>query len=133
MKEKWTIWNTNIPDGQYELIRLQQDWDGLYMLFDDEKKSIEVRFKEGFLALRSCDESDRWKTIGDVLSENGGKFFVDKLIFEVENSEFKEWFIRENMTDKYGENIKHYAFVTVNDVIDILALGIPFLTIKDLK
>ena len=76
---------------------------------------------------------DRWKTVDRVLSEKGGDFFKGKLFFKVENSEFIKWFEEEKfgITDTCG--LTHYAFITRNDIIDVLAVCEPEIKVKQLK
>ena len=122
MKENWSVWrSTNIPKGKYELISLEQNWNEVKLIFDDEKTKIEVIYKEEILAFRSCDESDRWKTIDTILAEKGGDFFKNKLLFKVENSEFKQWYIQENFNIRNETEFEHHVFVAMNDIIDVLA------------
>lgn len=129
--EKWILWNpVSIPLGEYELIKVLQDYDGLKLLFDDEKILIEVIFKNELLAFRSCDEGDRWKTVDSVLSEYGSDFFKGKLFFKVENSEFKEWFEKETFGINNKSEFTHYAFVTPNDIVDVLAFGDPVINVE---
>lgn len=112
------------------MIKVQQDYDGLKLLFDDEKILIEVIFKNELLAFRSCDEGDRWKTVDSVLSEYGSDFFKGKLFFKVENSEFKEWFEKETFGVNNKSEFTHYAFVTPNDIFDVLAFGDPVINVE---
>ena len=130
MKEKWSIWNPVIlPEGKFELISLEQNWSGVKLVFDNEKNKIEICYKEEFLAFRSCDESDRWKTIDSVLEEKGGHFFKNKLFFKVENSNFKKWFIQEKFNVINENEFEHHAFVAMNDIIDVLALHEPIIQV----
>lgn len=125
MKEEWIEWTTTIPEGKYELISLCQDWDGLKLVFDDEIYKVEVIYTEGFLTVRSCDEGDRWKTIDAVLAEKGGKFFKNKLFFKVYNSEYKKWYTEESFSVRKDQEFEHHAYVTANDIVDVLALCDP--------
>ena len=128
--ERWILWNTvSIPTGQYELIKVQYDCEGLKLLFDDEKILIEVTYGNEVLAFRCCDEGDRWKTVDSVLSKYGADFFKGKLFFKVENSEFKEWFEKEKFGILTKHEFIHYAFVTQNDIVDVLALNDPVIKI----
>lgn len=124
--ENWKKWEPIlISDRCYELIALQQDRNGLKLIYEDDNEIIEVVFKEELLSFRSCDEGNRWKTIDNVLDKNGVDYFVNELFFIVENSEFKNWFIEENYSNYSKDEFLHYAFVTPNDVVDVLALHAP--------
>lgn len=95
------------------------------LVFDDEKIRIEVFYKEELLAFRSCDEGNRWKTVDSVLGMKGKEFFKNKLFFKVENSNSKKWYSQETFNTSKENEFEHYAFVTMNDIIDVLALHEP--------
>lgn len=126
VKEKWSIWMPDIiPVGDYELTELCQNRNGLKLIFDNELIRVKVTYEAEILAFRSCDEGDRWRTIDSVLGINGGDFFKGRLLFKVDNSEFKNWFIQENFAMREECEFEHHAFITANDVIDVLALHEP--------
>lgn len=134
MEEKWTKWASNpIPNGNYELMEICQNWDGLRLVFCNNKRRIVVVYKEEILAFRSCDEGDRWKTVDEVLAMNGKEFFKDNLFFRVNNSEFKKWFCQENFGVREESEFDHHAFVTANDIVDVLALHVPEIKIESLS
>lgn len=135
MKEKWNKWipENNIPDGEYELISLQQNWDNVKLVFDDEKYNVEVIYNEEILAFRSCDEGDRWNTIDKVLGDYGKEFLKGWLFYKVENSDFKKWFVNETLGVRKESEFEHHVFVTANDVVDVLALKEPMVKICKLQ
>lgn len=134
MEEKWRKGDSNlIAYGNYELKEICQNRDGLRLVFLDEKKRIDVIYREEILAFRSCDESDRWKTIDEVLAMNGRDFFRNNLFFIVKYSEFKRWFCQECMGVREEKEFEHHAFVTANDVIDVLALHMPEIRVSNIK
>lgn len=126
MKEEWSIWTPSvIPVGNYELIKLQQDWNGMGLVFEDDNIRVEISYKEELLAFRSCDEGDRWRTVDEILREKGYDFLKNKLLFKVESSEFKEWYVKEGYHVRNMNEFEHHAFVTGNDIVDVLALTTP--------
>lgn len=134
MDEKWNIWKPiSIPNGKYELMSLQLDGDGLKLIFDDENIKVVVCYKETYLSFRCCDEGDRWKTVDNVLSKEGGSFFKDKLFFKIENSEYKKWFMDETFGIWSEDDFEHHAYVTANDIVDVLAGREPEISVISIK
>jgi len=134
MEEQWYQCNpVAFPEGRYELIELTQTFDGLKLVFDDGKSSITVEYKDELLAFRSCDESDRWRTISDVLATHEKGFLPYKLMFKVENSDFKKWFVRECFGIREMDEFEHHCFVTPNDIVDVLAVHEPEIQIGETK
>lgn len=129
MKEKWSRYKINeIPKGKYELFKIEQNWNGTFIILDDEINKITISFESSVLAMRSCDEGDRWRTIGEVLGENGGDFFVGNPLYIVNDSEFSSWYNKE--TFEANRDYTHYAIVTQNDVIDILSMVEPDIKVE---
>lgn len=132
MAEKWRpCFEQSVPSGRYELLRVCEDKNGLELLFCDERKHIRVTYPSQYLAYRCCDEADRWKGLSEVLLENGEDYFRKNLISVVGPSELKKWFMRETSFGYREEQIQHHAFVTQNDVVDVLALGLPLVAVED--
>lgn len=126
MKEKWNAYMTDIiQPNDYELKELIQNRNGAKLSFSSDKGEVVFEFFEGLISIRSCDESDRWKTIDSVLRERGPEFLKSGLMYRVENSEYKRWFIEETYSTWTDDELEHYVFVTANDVVDVLALGAP--------
>jgi len=131
MNEKWLRWEAmKVPKGEYELIKIEQNFDGVYIILDDEINRIMISFEPCVLAIRASDEGDRWKTIGEVLNENGGDYFVGQPVYIVKDSEFRNWYDRE--TFNADRNYNHYAIVTRNDVVDILSMVEPEIKIEEI-
>lgn len=127
------IYLSNIPEGEYELVKLQQDRNGLQLVFESYVNNVEIIYQEELLALRSCDEGDRWKFVDSILMDKGRYYFKNKLAFIIEeDSEFKQWFIQESYQTRRENEFQHYMFVTRNDIIDVLALHEPVIKISDL-
>lgn len=48
----------------------------------------------------------------------------------MKNSEFKQWFIDGSSFNYNEEQLQHHAFVTPNEVVDVLALDFPSVDIS---
>lgn len=132
MSEKWSVWPiVTLPEDVYELMDLQMDGGGLKLIFESKVLRVKVFYEEGLLIFRCSDEGMRWKTIDNVLAERGRTFFKGKLFFKVENSDFKEWFMQETFFTRDGEKIEHHAFVTIDDMVDVLAVHDPIIEVSE--
>ena len=67
--ETWEKWcNKELVADDYELKNLVQNRDGLTLVFLGRKTEVTITYKEQIVSFRSCDESDRWKTVDTVLA-----------------------------------------------------------------
>jgi hypothetical protein len=131
MDEKWFACKKfNIPNGRYELLSICEAESGLQIIFCDTKRHVKVFYPTQYLAYRKCDESDCWKRLAQVLTKNRECYFKENLFSIVENSEFKQWFIDGSSFNYNEEQLQHHAFVTPNEVVDVLALDFPSVDIS---
>ena len=79
--------------------------------------------------MRSCDESDRWETVARMLHENGKGFFNGWLAYQVSDSEYIEWLTKESVGVIEPERVRHLVFVAGNDIVDVLSLDYPTVTV----
>lgn len=68
---------------------------------------------------RLTDEGDLLK----MLDEQEGKMLTG--IYFVENSSYIKWFNEQGADVHSDENITHYMFVTINDVVDVFSSESP--------
>jgi len=78
----------------------------------DQQKMLRVAF-DTVLSYRNTDEGDLLRTIGNGLGEN--------TLFTVEDSQYINWFHKENHGIRKSDNITHYAIYTMHDCLDILS------------
>lgn len=132
--EKWERWDNRelVPDD-YELQCLTQDWDGLLLVFLGLETEVTIVYREQLLSFRSCDEGDRWNTVANVLADHGGQFFRQGLVYKVSASDYARWFSGETFGTTKQEEILHLAFVTANDIIDVLSLKEPEVTVSAIQ
>lgn len=114
----------------YELKSLVQDQEGLTLIFLGRKTEVTIVYHEELLSFRSCDESDRWRTVDNVLADHGKHFFRNWLTYRVCESSYASWFAHETFDSTSVDEILHLAFVTPNDIIDVLSLREPSITIS---
>lgn len=133
MIEEWKKWNIDdIPAERYELFEIQLNENGLTIILGSENIKLEIMYKETYLMFRCSDEGYRWKTVDAILNKEGGGFFKTNFFFKVENSEYKKWFINENFETWTETEFEHHAYVTDNDIVDVLARCEPVINVKRL-
>ena len=129
--ETWEKWSNNeLVADDYELKSLVQDQEGLTLIFLGRKTEVTIVYHEELLSFRSCDESDRWRTVDNVLADHGKHFFRNWLTYRVCESGYASWFAHETFDSTSVDEILHLAFVTPNDIIDVLSLREPSITIS---
>ncbi|WP_346353373.1 hypothetical protein [Azotosporobacter soli] len=126
--EMWNKWEP-INDTPIKLFgcRTIDDKDGLTLFFVNEmwQKKLKISFEEGVLAFRVTDEGKRLKLI-DFLDETYGKaFYTEWMLFKVTQSDYIEWFNEQTFSIYETFNIVHYAFLTGNEIIEVLATAEP--------
>ena len=129
--ERWERWNNHeLAADDYELKSLVQSREGLTLVFLGRKTEVTIVYREQLLSFCSCDESDRWKTVDTVLADHGKHFFRGWLAYKVSESSYAGWFAQETFDVTTVDEILHLAFVTANDIIDVLSLREPCVTIS---
>ncbi|WP_427340828.1 hypothetical protein [Caloranaerobacter sp. DY30410] len=134
MNEIWSRWKEELRlPKKLVLDSLIDNIDGLILKFsdeDDEGLQVKVVFEDHVLSYRNRDEGEflrKFKYLGDTY---GDKFYSNWSFFQVKNSEYIQWFNEENFGIHQNEDIRHYVFITVNDVVEILSVYEPKIEIK---
>lgn len=89
---------------------------------DNSLPSLIINF-DSIISYRNTDESYLLKTLNE--RENFSKW----PLFKIKNSQYLVWF-HEQTYDIYKKQLPeiiHYAFITPNDVVDVLAHHTPIL------
>lgn len=55
----------------------------------------------------------------------GADFLGEHYVYMVENSKFLSWFNEESYNIVSGYAVNHYAFLTSNDIVDVLTTYAP--------
>lgn len=131
----WKKWEPikNLPSEFYK-ISLIDDIDGLNLHFEarSKKTRFKVFFDKGVLSYRNTDEGSLLQTIGFFTKKYGKEFLGKTSLFEIEGSSYIEWFLEESSGIYSKNEIKHYVFFTPNDIIEVLSLYPPKVTIEKL-
>jgi len=132
MKEIWERWEPvhSFPKRIY-LQSLIDNKNGLTLLFETEDdKTIAFNFESGVLSYRNTDEGDLYQTLRDLDKEYGGEFYSNWSLFKVKNSSYLNWFKKEGCGKwDYQDDVKHYVFMTSDDVVEVLSNYLPLITL----
>lgn len=126
--KKWHPLPESVSQREYDLSRLIQEYD-FCIEFENGSKIIKIRF-ESVLAYRKTSDSDRWRTVDDILARYGGDYFADCMFYIVDNSLFKKWYSDETF-GKWKDECIHYTFTSDTDFIDVLSLVEPVVTYSE--
>lgn len=96
-------------DGRIEVTLIKEDGQKLVVIFDD------------YVAYRKIDEGDAFRILNDI-SASG---CIGHLLYAVEDSEFIEWFKKENYLVRNIDEMRHYCLTTSNSVIDVISFELP--------
>ena len=131
--ERWEKWIPidNIPQKIY-LDSFVDDNEGIAMTFSsqDGEKRILVQFEGFVLSYRNTDEGSllkTWKLLG---YHYGDGFYSRWSLFQVKNSEYLNWFLKESCGVYEPGEVLHYVFVTPNDVVEVLSTFVPSVTVE---
>jgi hypothetical protein len=134
MQEKWIIWDSqieNFPDKIY-LDNLTDNKDGLVLNFSNEDgdKTIKIIFEDSVMSYRNNDESYMLRTINYVSEVYGSSFMKKNSIFIVENSPYIEWFNSESYDIYKDYDLRHFVFMTPNDIVEVISTYPPKITLN---
>lgn len=137
MKEVWKKWlPIELTRDMYKACYSEvTDIDGIEidLVFNDTGDLLKIKFENSVLAYQNVDEGKRIKML-NYLSDNYAKeFYAEWTLFIVENSSYLKWFHDESMGIYKDENVCHYVLLTENDVVDILSVFEPCVTIGHKK
>lgn len=132
MEEEWIKWEPlKCISSKMYIEKLIDDENGILLVLksEDKKKTFKVIFVDPILSLRSTDEGRRLKTINFLEGKYGTDFYDQWTFFRVINSGYVEWFNQETYNIYAIYDIRHYVFLTSNDVVEILSTYEPNVSI----
>jgi|UPI0007C5D92F hypothetical protein len=131
--EHWERWvpTNGLPSRLYNDTFIDNK-ESIVLEFSDEKdkKKIIVKFEEGVLSYRNTDEGSLLRKLNYLDQQYGTDFYSEWTLFKVINSEYINWFLDESSGIYEPNQLKHYVFLTPNDVIEILTTYTPSVVIK---
>jgi hypothetical protein len=129
LMEKWMRWVPINGLPRSMVTKKIIDYKGLTLEFVSGEDTVKVFFKPLVYSYRVTDEGSRLKTLERLYEENGNKIITDWCFYNITDSAYLKWINSEtgNMHDII--DTKHYAFITQDEFIDVLAVNPPELTI----
>lgn len=130
--EKWTKWIPvdGIPSTFYNESVLD-DKSGLTLTFKDDIKDqivLIVKFEGLVLSYRNTDEGSLGKMLHDLQNQYDT---TEWSLFNLENSEYIQWFLSQSGKIYSEKEINHYVFLTSDDVIEVLSTYKPSVQLKN--
>lgn len=127
--EKWTHWEPiEALTKRYEIVSVIDDGTDFSILLvenKNESKKIRLLFESLVETYRCAPESYRYKLIIELSEKYGGDFYRDKTFFKVENSSYVKWILEESCGISENRSLIHFAFITDNVILDLLAYKDP--------
>lgn len=101
----------------------------LSILFRSFSKEVEIRDKVrvvfgNMLSYRVIDEGDFLKTLKD-----NPEIQDEHIIYDVENSNYINWFHEQSLGIRSGSGLRHYAVYSESECVDVLAYGAPIISV----
>ena len=113
-----------IPLDAYQLLSLRQDRRGLTLVFEGARWHITVEF--GFLSLSVRSDKPSRPESGQAQSGDSGE---TGLLYALENSADLRRFQAQTAAAGPREELRHLVFLTAGDRIDVIAWGLPAVTV----
>ena len=132
MKELWIKYKeSEIPNDKYELTEIALTCDGVKIVLRGHKNILIVTHI-AIHSLKLSDEGIRIRTYHEIEEIQGYRNdFYGHPMYEVSNSEFFEWAMKESAG--FGYDLKHYVLMTQNDIVDLLVTFPPEITVRKLE
>ena len=129
-KQIFETWDVGLPGaGDISIDALIDDWEGFRILVRNHVTNGVVRIAfDTHLAYQSRDESD---FIGEAQRSEGFGHGGYGSLYRVRNSAFIARYLRDSLRGYTSSEVTHFAIVTGDQCIDVIALTKP--RIEDLK
>lgn len=135
MNEQWVKWEPiNGLSAKYYIDSVSDSLKGFQIVLSDshdEKQKILITFKNSVDAYRNTDETYRTNTISTLDEEYGTNFYGDWTFFKVMDSSYLKWLSEESCTISDSRNLKHFSFVAVNSILDVVTNYEPLVECLD--
>lgn len=135
MNEKWEKWHPveGLPE-KVDLPNLCFDKNGLRleMVGVDHYERIIFQY-ESTLSFRLTDEGRRLRLLS-YLNDNYGKDFLGKWsFFKIMDSPYVRWLNEETYGIYEQYEVEHHAFLTTNEVVEVISATMPIIIISPVQ
>jgi len=116
-----------ILQNRFECEEIRDNKDGFCVRISSGTGRVIIVKFEDTIAYRRIYESDALK----IINEMGIDVPKNCVFYEVEDSEFSQWIIKQGYEVRTPSEVKHYAIYCANDLIDVLADCTPFVELLE--
>lgn len=119
-EEKWIKWKPNIElTKQCYAKTLTDNLNGFEIILveSENSKKIKIKYENSVEAYRNTNESLRLKLFPILIEQQAGKW----TFFKVINSPYLKWLFEESEEIIDFLNCTHFAFITYDSIIDVVA------------
>lgn len=132
MQEQWTRWEpvSGLAAKYYADSIVETAQDGLRIILSDaqdERKKVLIVFPRPVQAYRNTNESFASRIINELDDRYGSDFYAKWTFFKVANSAYLTW-LSEEIGEQADLRLKHFSFIVIDSVIDILDPHEPVIT-----
>ncbi len=123
--------NIDIPwtDGCY---KMSEDEENLTLIYFSAKgRQIKIVFDDTVYAFRETIESAVWKTLHYLRDNYEPLFYENEWLYEVKNSQYLKWLEEESGGLYTRDMVRHFAFYTQQEIIEVLSSSPPKIMIED--
>jgi len=124
-KERWSRWlPLNNLAKNYYLDSISDDIQELKFVLSEannEKRKLHITFDNSVYSYRTNYETFRLKLIYNLDKLYGSEFFINWPLFKIHNSEYLQWFSKQSHGKIDSLPLTHFAILSVESFIDILA------------
>lgn len=132
MKEKWNYWNPIDRVGSgYFISKLCENVDCFEVILShegDDKDKIRILFEDSVWAYRSTYEGFRTELMGH-LSNKYGSDCLGRIFYEVENSKYVEWVMKESSGITENMNLRHFVIIGLESIVEVIDNDPPTVTL----
>jgi hypothetical protein len=128
MMETWKKWDpiNDVSTKFYKESLFDSKGEVILVLQEEiSGRKLIVTFDRRILSYRNTDEGSLLEMLYYLEQNYGRDFYSKRSLFEIENSEYIKWFLKESSGIYTKEEVKHYVFLTSDDVIEILSTCAP--------
>jgi hypothetical protein len=137
MNEQWIKWEPNKKLAKkYEIDSILDNFNGFKIILsdvDDEKKKVQVVFKNSVDSYNYSEEGFRLKTVWRLGDKYGKNFYGDWTFFKITNSKYLSWLYEESVGMYESLTFIHFSFITPNAILDVVATYEPIVEIIENK
>ena len=130
--ETYIAWkNNNVVFDSANYVEILENDEGIKFAINCDDKTINVLFAGMVPIYMRSEEGIRVLSWSTVQEKNKDKSYFSKWpIYKIENSCLIKWALMESCGFYSEESLMHYCIVTEQEIIDILSMCVPIITVE---